>query len=168
MISGEKSHGIAADVARPGASLSEILAASLAAGNHPGETVTEIEARYRKRLAGTRRRVVTVEHVIGNGRTIRIVYTALGDGVWLAVHEDISELKGYLAALSEREDELLLNNMRFQYAINNMPQGLCMFDGDKRLVVWNRRYAEIYQVPHTALQRGDLLETGAAPASQGG
>jgi diguanylate cyclase (GGDEF)-like protein len=30
--------------------------------------------------------------------------------------------------------------------LSNMAQGLCMFDGQKRLVVWNERYAELYQL----------------------
>ena len=31
-------------------------------------------------------------------------------------------------------------NMRLDAAINNMIQGLCMFDAQNRLVVWNERY----------------------------
>src|SRR5665811_1076335 len=33
-----------------------------------------------------------------------------------------------------------IDNIRMRVAINNMSQGLCMFDGDERLVVCNRRY----------------------------
>jgi diguanylate cyclase (GGDEF)-like protein/PAS domain S-box-containing protein len=39
------------------------------------------------------------------------------------------------------EQNLLLND-----AIGFMAQGLCMFDGDGRLVLWNERFAEIYAV----------------------
>ncbi|HEY3793445.1 MAG TPA: EAL domain-containing protein [Bradyrhizobium sp.] len=45
-------------------------------------------------------------------------------------------------------------NMHFDAALSNMTQGLCMFDGQKRLVVWNERYAQIYQLPP------DLLKVG--------
>jgi PAS domain-containing protein len=45
-------------------------------------------------------------------------------------------------------------NMHFDAALSNMTQGLCMFDGDKRLVVWNERYAQLYQLPP------DLLKVG--------
>jgi diguanylate cyclase (GGDEF)-like protein len=47
-------------------------------------------------------------------------------------------------------------NMHFDAALSNMTQGLCMFDGDKRLVVWNERYAQLYQLPP------DLLKVGTA------
>jgi PAS domain S-box-containing protein len=34
--------------------------------------------------------------------------------------------------------------LRFEVAIENMSQGLCFFDGAQRLIVSNRRYAELY------------------------
>jgi diguanylate cyclase (GGDEF)-like protein/PAS domain S-box-containing protein len=33
-----------------------------------------------------------------------------------------------------------------EMALNNIPQGICFFDESKRLVAWNRRYAEIYRL----------------------
>ena len=44
-----------------------------------------------------------------------------------------------------REREAALQNMRFDAAVNNIKQGLCMFDGDKRLVICNEAYARMYQ-----------------------
>jgi len=44
--------------------------------------------------------------------------------------------------IRRREAEL-----RFDAAINNMPQGLVMFDGAARLVVCNKRYREMYSLP---------------------
>jgi len=38
-------------------------------------------------------------------------------------------------------------NMRFDAALNNMAQGLMMFDGAGKLVVTNRRFAELFEVP---------------------
>src|SRR5689334_15629526 len=32
-------------------------------------------------------------------------------------------------------------------AITNMNQGLCMFDAQGRLVVWNERYRQMYGIP---------------------
>ena len=41
---------------------------------------------------------------------------------------------------------LRLENQRMRGAINNMSQGLCMFDGNERLVVCNRRYMQMYNL----------------------
>ena len=51
-------------------------------------------------------------------------------------------------------DELRLQNVRFDTALDNMCSGLCMFDEHKRLVVWNDRYAELYRLPPELLKIG--------------
>ncbi len=59
--------------------------------------------------------------------------------------------------LNERESatvQIRTQNTRFNAALNNMTQGLCMFDSDRRLVVWNERYARMYDLPP------DLLKVG--------
>ncbi|HEU5445071.1 MAG TPA: PAS-domain containing protein, partial [Pseudolabrys sp.] len=48
-----------------------------------------------------------------------------------------------LAVLSRM---LRTDNQRMRVAINNMSQGLCMFDGNERLVVCNQRYMDMYKV----------------------
>jgi methyl-accepting chemotaxis protein len=59
--------------------------------------------------------------------------------------------------LGEREvsaKETETQNIRFNAAVNNMSQGLCMFDGDKRLVVHNELYARMYSLPPELLKPG--------------
>lgn len=55
---------------------------------------------------------------------------------------------------------------RLDGALNNMSQGLCMFDADNRLVVWNQRYIEMYNVPPDRVRIGctirDLLDARVA------
>ena len=48
--------------------------------------------------------------------------------------------------------------VRFNAALNNMSQGLCMFDSDKRLVVCNDRYARLYSLPPELLAPGTTHE----------
>jgi methyl-accepting chemotaxis protein len=45
-------------------------------------------------------------------------------------------------------------NERFDAALRNMTHGLCMFDAQKRLVIWNDRYADIYLLPANLLKVG--------------
>ena len=68
-----------------------------------------------------------------------------------------------LRSRSLRElDRVLLQqteqNLRFDTAINNMSQGLCFFDGDRRLIVCNHRYADIYKLPRELCRPGTSLE----------
>ena len=64
----------------------------------------------------------------------------------------------YFRQLGEREaaaSQLQIQNIRFNAALNNMSQGLCMFGPDRRLVVCNERYARLYALPP------ELVEPGA-------
>jgi diguanylate cyclase (GGDEF)-like protein/PAS domain S-box-containing protein len=51
-------------------------------------------------------------------------------------------------------------------ALNNMNQGLCMFDAQNRLVVWNDRYRDMYSIHPRRIWRGctvrDLLDARIA------
>ena len=66
----------------------------------------------------------------------------------------------------ERQNELLKvkeEQLRTQYhhldaALNNIVQGLAMFDAEHRLVLSNRRYAEIYQLTPEQVQPGTPLK----------
>ena len=63
--------------------------------------------------------------------------------------------------LNEREwsaEHVQIQNIRFNAALNNMSQGLCMFDSDKRLVVCNERYARLYSLPPELLEAGTSHE----------
>jgi methyl-accepting chemotaxis protein len=50
-----------------------------------------------------------------------------------------------------------VDNTRMRVAINNMSQGLCMFDRNERLVVCNRRYMDLYQLPEEVVKPGRTL-----------
>ena len=57
-------------------------------------------------------------------------------------------------ALQQRDEELRTQDLRFKTALDNMGKGLCMFDGQKRLVVCNDLYGQMYQLPPELLQIG--------------
>lgn len=61
------------------------------------------------------------------------------------------------AELSQREHELLQLNEWFEVALNNMARGLSMFDSDQRLIVCNKAYQEIYELPDALTKRGTSL-----------
>jgi diguanylate cyclase (GGDEF)-like protein len=47
---------------------------------------------------------------------------------------------------------------RFDVALNNLTQGVCFFDGARRLILANQRYAEIYNLPLNSIRPGTTLE----------
>jgi signal transduction histidine kinase/CheY-like chemotaxis protein/HPt (histidine-containing phosphotransfer) domain-containing protein len=60
-------------------------------------------------------------------------------------------------AIEERrrgETELRTQAHRFDVALENMSYGLCMYDASHRMVLCNRRYAELYKLPPQLLVPG--------------
>ncbi|GJD50263.1 hypothetical protein OPKNFCMD_3000 [Methylobacterium crusticola] len=62
-----------------------------------------------------------------------------------------------------QEGALRDQNARFDAALNNMSQGLCMFDPDGRLTIWNGRVLEIYRLPAASLRVGADVEALRGP-----
>jgi diguanylate cyclase (GGDEF)-like protein len=141
-----------------GMSLVNVIGAGIAT-TLPGASPEDLAEDYRKRvLAGGTREEVIIERLKGDGRTFRMTSTPIADGAWVVLHEDVTETKSYIDALREREEEIVLQNARFDFAVSNMRQGLCMFDRDKKLVFWNNQYADMYGIPRDRIKRGDTLQ----------
>jgi diguanylate cyclase (GGDEF)-like protein len=88
---------------------------------------------------------------LASGRIIAIRHQPMDDGGWVATHLDITK-----DVASAREIER--QNRLFGLALDTMRQGLCMFDRDRRLVVSNRAYAEMYRIAPGEVQPGMPLE----------
>ena len=73
-----------------------------------------------------------------------------------ARHAVIEADKSRLLAEAElnRQRDITEQSERFNAAVENMSQGLCMFDSANRLVVCNRLYAQMYMLPEKLLQPG--------------
>ena len=72
-----------------------------------------------------------------------------------------------VASMSARiRQKLSEQNLQLDVALNNMNQGLCMFDAQNRLVVWNERYRDMYNIDPRHIWRGctirDLLDARIA------
>jgi len=59
--------------------------------------------------------------------------------------------------LARAQKQLEKLNRIFDVALNNMARGLSVFDADQRLVVCNKRYAEIYDLPESLTRPGTPL-----------
>jgi diguanylate cyclase (GGDEF)-like protein len=92
-----------------------------------------------------------------DGREIFIQRKPLPDGGWVATHEDVTEQKRSEQLLAEKAAELEAMNVRFDIALNNMSQGLCMFDAEQKVVVSNARYGDIYHLDRDKIRPGTTL-----------
>jgi diguanylate cyclase (GGDEF)-like protein len=147
-----------ADRVHAGTSLRELSQASIDVGNFPGMTADELCLRYLTRFAENRDPDHPQDYQVeAGGRTIRSTYTRSNAG-WVATHQDITGDLAKMHMLESRERDLAVQNLRFTAAVNNMSQGLCMFDAEQRLVICNEQYARIYRLPPDLVKPGTLLK----------
>lgn len=120
----------------PGTSLREVLERRAARGIYAGTTVDAILTRLRERLS--RKSVTHWTAPFADGRTIVVSTQPRPDGSWVNTHLDITERE----RLREQLDA----------ALGSMAEGIAMFDADRKLLLANVRYSELYDLP-----RGEVL-----------
>ena len=108
-----------------------------------GETLgyLEIEASFR-------------DHLYQTGLA-GVLSSLLGFGMYFALRTfPLRVLDRTLGALEGSQQDLSTQNERLDAALANMSQGLCMFGADQKLVIFNRRFAEIYGQPAEKIMPG--------------
>jgi len=83
---------------------------------------------------------------IGEGTALIVLISVLGMLVWRTTDR--------LAAKAEKLRDV---NARFDVAMNCMSQGLCLYDRGQRIVLANKKYAEIYRLTTDQISPGTLL-----------
>ncbi len=104
-------------------------------------------------------------HILGFGPLVALAVAALLLGTFLIVRQT-NALRKKSGILSLKSRELEQTNRRFDIALSNMPNGLCMWDSEQRLVISNDRYREMYGLTREQVRPGislrELLETHLA------
>ncbi len=121
-------YGQTPEQVKPGTPLRDLIEHRIATGLYVGTTVDEVLDRMRERVA--RMNVSHMTSRFGDGRSITVSIQPRPDGGWVTTHQDITEREN----LKDRLDA----------ALNNMAQGLAMFDAEQRLVISNKRFADMY------------------------
>ncbi len=142
-------YGLSPDVVKPGCSFRDLIAHR----NEVGSFLVDVDEHCSRVLEYVARGEANTLKT-ADGRSIHITHRLLSDGGWVATHEDITERIRHETDVFQQATELARINMQFDAALSNMTQGLCMFDGERRLMVWNDRYAELYQLPPDLLKIG--------------
>ena len=77
----------------------------------------------------------------------------------LGIPNRVGALREQVRLVDRLLEEQKTQNLRFDTAINNMSQGLCLFDGKQRLIVCND--ARAMSLPDLA---GEIIELGSSGA----
>jgi methyl-accepting chemotaxis protein len=100
----------------------------------------------------------TESHIFADYELHRLIYIAIAIALTLLAFLAVTFSIIRQSSLERSKLSLEQTNIRFRAALENMTHGLCMFDADKRLVISNHRYAELYDLPPTLLKVGTPYE----------
>ncbi|RXG86752.1 EAL domain-containing protein [Bradyrhizobium zhanjiangense] len=104
------------------------------------------------------------EALLPDGRWLRVSRSPTQEGGLMFVYSDITGLK-------QQKAELHATNLRLDAALTHMSQGLCLYDGEGRLQVVNRRFCEIFDISPELVLPGmtfeDVLRLSVAAGNHG-
>lgn len=139
--------GLSAEFMRPGRTLREILQVRQAQGSLARD-IDEYRRELLQDLANGKTKNLFIE--TNDGRYCEVVNVPMPGGGWVATHKDVTE-KVRAEKLNEQQ------KLQLDAALGNMSQGLCMFDASQRLIVCNKRYAELYGLSDEQTKPGTSL-----------
>jgi diguanylate cyclase (GGDEF)-like protein/PAS domain S-box-containing protein len=135
------------DLIKPGCALLDLVQYRHANGafvSNPGEYVRDLRAKIAQ--GAVTKHVVELD----DGRITTVINHPMANGGWVATHEDVTERVRAEQLSDQRKRQL-------DAALENMSQGLCMFDTEQRLIVCNKRYAELYALGEEQTKSGTTL-----------
>ncbi len=87
-----------------------------------------------------------------------LIFVAVDRRLLASATREADVLRRSNGQLAQANAELALSRQQFTAVLNNMTQGVCFFDGAQRLLISNRRYAEIYNLPPEVIRGGLSLQ----------
>jgi diguanylate cyclase (GGDEF)-like protein/PAS domain S-box-containing protein len=145
-------YGLSAEEVPPGITLQQLLELRKRLGNWDGDPPSYVENLKAALAKGEAWIVVSA---LPDGRIISTENRPVADGRWVSSHDDITEQR-------HAEERLREQKLRLDAALDNMSQGLLMFDNDARLMLCNQRYLDMYELDPQAVRVGmslvELLE----------
>jgi diguanylate cyclase (GGDEF)-like protein len=103
--------------------------------------------------------------MIGAGTLLAVICAGV---LLLAVTKQFNQLKLSRAKLARRSYELKIAHNHLDAAVNNLAQGISMFDGEQKLVVCNKPYLDIYGLSPALVRPGITFKKILAQRKQSG
>ncbi|WP_423065754.1 EAL domain-containing protein [Devosia sp. CN2-171] len=152
-------YGFSRKRVRKGMTLEAIVRLSGELGNHPDQSPEEFLTGYKQELLNNRGGArAKVRELVSGDRWIETAHVFSPGLGWVVTHEDVTEEIASSEIIQRRKHELERQNIRLDAAVNNISQGLCMYDPKGRLVICNQPYQRIYNLPERLLRPGTQLD----------
>ena len=146
-------YGLTPDQVKPGTPMRDIFAYRIQSGTYQ---VNDAEAFVDSWTSSFGQHSTRVQQ-LADGRIISVSRGRTADGGRVSTHTDITASQNLTLRLQTHERQLREANLQLDAALNNMVQGLAMFDREHRIVIANRRYAELYGLTPEQVKPGTSI-----------
>ena len=168
-------YAVSAAFIKPGAQFEDIIREGAKLGQYPQADGDDIDGFVRETMEWHHGNQGSLERLLPDGRWVLITERLNPTGGIVGIRTDITVLRQTLSeladangrarqaieevrlqneALTERDQELRVRNMLFTAALNNMSQGLLMVNSDRRVIVCNKRFLDMFQITATSAPPG--------------
>ncbi|MEO3429876.1 PAS-domain containing protein [Pelagibius sp. CAU 1746] len=144
------------DMLVPGMSFEELITAAARSGNIP-EASENAELWVHKQLQHFRNPGRPFEVELRDGTWFRVAERRTANGGFVVISTNITELRRRESELRSIGEELRHKNVLLDAALDNMAQGLAMFDVNQRMIICNQRFLDLYNLPANMAQPGTEL-----------
>ncbi|MGB7949010.1 MAG: NahK/ErcS family hybrid sensor histidine kinase/response regulator [Candidatus Binatia bacterium] len=138
-------------MARPGVPFEELSRWTVEQGL-VSDFVGNTDEWLRLRLLSHRLPIEPLVVPLSTGRWLQITERTTQDGGTVGIYTDISEIKR--SEERRREQELAEKSILLQSTLDNIMQGVSVFDKDLNLVAWNDRFVDLLDLPDWLVQPG--------------
>ena len=170
-------YSVSAPVLKPDVSFRDLMYYGASNGQYP-QAGDDIEGFVEESLASHSKAEGSIERLLPDGRWLLVTERKMASGGFVGIRTDITKLKQTLselaeaneqvrltmaemklqnAALLERDIALRTKNFLFETALSNMSHGLLMVDANDRVIVCNRRFAELLELGPLEIAQGTAL-----------
>lgn len=155
--------GLMPDMIKPGMHLTEIIQLRIDHGSFVGKKIEDINEKADEWLKSFVDHTVTFK--LTDGRYVEMLLRPMTGGGWLSTQRDVTDRVTARMAL-------VSHNERVDVALETIAQGLCMFGPDRKIIVSNDQYADIYRIPPELIKPGttqsEILEMRIANGTYSG
>jgi PAS domain S-box-containing protein len=147
----------------PGTTFEQLVRAQAESGRLPS-AVGRVEEWVRERLAAHRNPTGTLTRSHRGGKWVQIFERKTSDGGIIGIRVDVTELK-------DKEEALARQSTLLQATLDNISQGLSVYDGERRLIAFNENYIRMLGLPSDFAKIGlpfeDFVRWNAARGEYG-
>jgi PAS domain S-box-containing protein len=123
----------------PGTTFEELVRAQAQSGRLPS-AVGRVEEWVKERVAAHRNPSGAITRNHRDGKWVQIYERKTSDGGVIGIRVDVTELKN-------KEEELARQSALLQATLDNISQGLSVYDRDRRLIAFNQHYLRMLGLP---------------------